>query len=143
MILDARATTPVALLELANAAAVGLDKLDPKILIGERFGLWPQDQEVVNVRTLADYFTQLTHLPRLHGPQVLPDCLAKGMQRGLFGYALGDGEHSRELHIALLLKLLGPEVTLAQVAARLRCSRCGLRGARLEARYRGPTGDGR
>jgi hypothetical protein len=69
-----------------------LDKLDPGILIGERFGLWPDDQEVLNVRTLADYFTQLTHLPRLHGTQVLPDCLAKGVQRGLFAYALGDGE---------------------------------------------------
>ena len=44
-----------------------LDKLDPAILIGERFGLWPQDQEMVNVRTLADYFTQLTHLPMLLG----------------------------------------------------------------------------
>jgi hypothetical protein len=52
-------------------------------------------------------------------------------------------EHARELHIARLLKVLGPEITLAQVAARLRCSRCGMRGARLEARYRGPTGDGR
>jgi hypothetical protein len=31
-----------------------LEKLDPAILIGERFGLWPQDQETVNVRTLCD-----------------------------------------------------------------------------------------
>ena len=69
-----------------------LDKLDPAILIGARFGLWPDDQEVINVRTLADYFTQLTHLPRLNGSRVLPDCLAKGVQRGLFAYALGDGE---------------------------------------------------
>jgi hypothetical protein len=69
-----------------------LDQLDPGILIGERFGLWPDDQDVINVRTLADYFTQLTHLPRLNGTHVLPDCLAKGVQRGLFAYALGDGE---------------------------------------------------
>lgn len=69
-----------------------LDKLDPKILIGERFGLWSQDQEALNVRTLADYFTQLTHLPMLLGGNVLPDCLAWGVQRGLFAYALGDGE---------------------------------------------------
>jgi hypothetical protein len=47
---------------------------------------------MVNVRTLADYFTQLTHLPRLLGPDVLPACLAQGVHRGLFGYALGDGE---------------------------------------------------
>jgi hypothetical protein len=69
-----------------------LDQLDPGILIGERFGLWPDDQEVIHVRTLADYFTQLTHLPRLNNAQVLPECLAKGVQRGLFAYALGDGE---------------------------------------------------
>ncbi len=69
-----------------------LDKLDPAILIGERFGLWPADQEMVNVRTLADYFTQLTHLPMLLGASVLPECLAKGVQRSLFAYALGDAE---------------------------------------------------
>jgi hypothetical protein len=69
-----------------------LDKLDPGILIGERFGLWPEDQEVLNVKTLAEYFTQLTHLPRLASTAVIPDCLAKGVQRGLFAYALGDGE---------------------------------------------------
>src|SRR5262249_14139269 len=39
-----------------------LDKLDPAILIGPRFGLWPDKEEMLNVRTLADYFTQLTHL---------------------------------------------------------------------------------
>jgi len=69
-----------------------LDKLDPGILIGDRFGLWPEDQEVINVKTLADYFTQLTHLPRLNSAAVLPDCLSKGVHRGLFAYALGDGE---------------------------------------------------
>jgi hypothetical protein len=69
-----------------------LDKLDPAILIGERFGIWPADQDVVNVRTLADYFTQLTHLPMLLGAGVLPECFAKGVQRGLFAYALGNGE---------------------------------------------------
>ena len=41
---------------------------------------------------MADYFTQLTHLPMLTGPVVLSDCIAKGVERGLFGYALGDGE---------------------------------------------------
>ncbi len=63
---------------------------------------------------------------------------------GLMVYCSRDYcSHSRELHIALLLKVFGPAATLAQVAARLRCSTCGMRGARIEARYRGPTGDGR
>jgi len=70
-----------------------LDKLDPAILIGDRFGLWPEDQEVLKIETLAGYFTQLTHLPRLNGDHVLPDCLAKGVHRSLFAYALGDGEN--------------------------------------------------
>ena len=69
-----------------------LEKLDPSILIGSRFGLWPEDQETVNVKTLADYFTQLTHLPRLLNGNVIPECLAKGVQRGLFAYALGNAE---------------------------------------------------
>lgn len=70
-----------------------LDKLDPAIMIGERFGLWPADQDMLKVSTLSDYFSQLTHLPRLNGPAVLPDCIAKGIHRGLFAYALGDGEN--------------------------------------------------
>lgn len=72
-----------------------LDKLDPAILIGERFGLWPQDHETINVNTLADYFTQLTHLPMLLGTGVLPECFAKGVQRGLFAFALGDGDKKK------------------------------------------------
>ncbi|MGH7139893.1 MAG: hypothetical protein ACREHD_29495, partial [Pirellulales bacterium] len=69
-----------------------LDKLDPAILIGERFGLWPADQETINVKTLAEYFTKLTHLPRLLTGGVIPDAVAAGVRRGLFAYALGDGE---------------------------------------------------
>lgn len=34
----------------------------------------------------------MTHLPRLLNAAVLPECLAKGVGRSLFGYALGDGE---------------------------------------------------
>ncbi|MBN2290917.1 MAG: ATP-binding protein [Pirellulales bacterium] len=69
-----------------------LEKLDPDLLTKDRFGVWPNDQDVINVRTLADYFTQLTHLPMLLGAGVLPACIAWGVQRGLFAYALGDGE---------------------------------------------------
>jgi len=89
---DGKATLSQKVLDKLKDEQQILDKLDPAILIGERFGLWPQDQEMVNVRTLADYFTQLTHLPMLLGSGVLPDCFSKGVQRGLFAYALGDGE---------------------------------------------------
>ena len=52
-------------------------------------------------------------------------------------------EHARELHIHLLLRLFTPHTTLGEMAARFRCHRCGMRGARVEARYIGPVGDGR
>src|SRR3990170_2005172 len=32
-----------------------LKGLDPVILIGPRFALWPTDQEIINAKTLADY----------------------------------------------------------------------------------------
>jgi predicted AAA+ superfamily ATPase len=72
-----------------------LEKLDPAIMIGPKFGLWPVDQEMLNVRALANYFTQLTHLPRLHGAQVLAETIAKGVQRNLFAYALGDADKKK------------------------------------------------
>lgn len=86
-----RTTLSSRVLEYLTAEGQIVDSLDPKIMI-EHFGLWPDDQEMLKVTTLAEYFTQLTHLPRLSGPHVLPDCLAKGVGRGLFGYALGSGE---------------------------------------------------
>jgi len=69
-----------------------LDKLDPKQLLGDRWQLWPADQEMLHVPTLPGYFTTLKHLPALSGPEVLQDAIARGVQRGLFAYALGDGE---------------------------------------------------
>ena len=52
-------------------------------------------------------------------------------------------EHERELPADLLLHYFTLENTIGQVAARFRCFRCGMRGARVEARYIGPVGDGR
>ena len=69
-----------------------LSKLDPSLLIGSRWKLWPEEQDVVSLRTLSGYFTTLTHLPALMSLDVLKECVASGVERGLFGYALGDGE---------------------------------------------------
>lgn len=52
-------------------------------------------------------------------------------------------EHRRDLHIELLLRLFGADAQLGHIAGRLRCHRCGMRGARIEARYVGPLDDGR
>lgn len=51
--------------------------------------------------------------------------------------------HARELPVALLIKAYGPEATLGHVAAHMRCSQCGMRGARIVAKYVGRRGDGR
>ena len=52
-------------------------------------------------------------------------------------------EHRRELHVELLRRLFDEESTLAEIGARFRCHRCGMRGARIESEFVGPTGDGR
>jgi len=69
-----------------------LERLDPALLTGKRWGLWPADEPIINVETLAGYFTRLTHLPMLASPSVLQESIARGVERGLFGYGVGDGE---------------------------------------------------
>ncbi len=41
---------------------------------------------------MAGCFTQLTRLPMLSGSGVLRETVARGVERGVFAYALGDGE---------------------------------------------------
>ena len=47
---------------------------------------------MVNAKALGGYCTQLTHLPMRAGSGVLSETIARGVERGLFAYALGDGE---------------------------------------------------
>jgi hypothetical protein len=89
---DTRVKISQRVLELLKNSDQLLDKLDPAQLTGPRWGLWPADQPQVNVRALADYFGQLTQLPMLTGPGVLSESIARGVERGLFAYALGDAE---------------------------------------------------
>jgi hypothetical protein len=66
----------------------------------------------------------------------------RGFER--FGICRRPGcEHRRELTIGWLLRAFGPDATLGSVVARMRCSKCGSRGTRIEARYMGRHGDGR
>jgi hypothetical protein len=51
--------------------------------------------------------------------------------------------HARELLVPLLIRAYGPDATLSYVAAHMRCSQCGMRGARIVAKYVGRRGDGR
>jgi hypothetical protein len=52
-------------------------------------------------------------------------------------------EHKRDIPVALLMRLFPPDTTLGEIAPLFRCSKCGLRGARIRAEYVGPVGDGR
>jgi len=44
------------------------------------------------VADLWDYFVRYTHLPMLRDQAVLTAAIVEGLERGLFGYGLGDGE---------------------------------------------------
>jgi hypothetical protein len=71
------------------------ERLDPRLVSegkGDQWRLWPEDDEQINVATLWGYFCRFPYLPMLTGPEALQQTVAWGVQRGLFAYALGDGE---------------------------------------------------
>jgi len=69
-----------------------LEKLDPNLLIGTKWSLWPKTKDVIDTKTLWEYFTQYTNLPILADENVLKSSICQGIQRGIFGYGLGDGK---------------------------------------------------
>ena len=78
-----------------------LSRLDPRLITegkGEQWRLWPADVDRLNVAQLWDYFCRFPYLPLLTGPEALQETLTWGVQRGLFAYALGDGEAFDTLH---------------------------------------------
>jgi hypothetical protein len=78
-----------------------LERLDPRLVSegkGDRWRLWAADEERINVATLWDYFCRFPYLPMLTGPEALQGTIAWGVQRGLFAYALGDGESFDTIH---------------------------------------------
>jgi len=79
-------------MEFLKGHELMLSRLDPALIIGTRWSLWPAKQRTLKVKALADYFTQLTHLPMLTDVEVLQESIAQGVKRGLFACALGDGE---------------------------------------------------
>jgi hypothetical protein len=78
-----------------------LDRLDPRLISegkGDQWRLWRAEDERINVATLWDYFCRFPYLPMLTGPEALQHTLSWGVQRGLFAYALGDGETFDTIH---------------------------------------------
>jgi hypothetical protein len=71
-----------------------LEKLDARLIAEERWALWPEDQDALRVADLWGYFVRYTHLPILADQTVLTASIVEGLERGLFGYGLGDGEET-------------------------------------------------
>jgi len=97
-----------------------LEQLDPSLLIGKRWSLWPDDQQMVNAKELASYFTRLTHLPMLSGLSVLEESIAKGVKGGLFAYAVGDGETGQFDAIQYKITVAAEDCELSESAWLLR-----------------------
>lgn len=85
----AGATVPTRVLEHLRSVDRLIDKLAPAALLSARFGLLPEGSDAIELDTLIGYFTQLTRLPKLAGPDVLRECLAAGVSQSLFGLASG------------------------------------------------------
>jgi hypothetical protein len=78
-----------------------LERLDPRLIAegkADQWRLWAAEEEKINVATLWDYFCRFPYLPMLTGPEALQGTIAWGVQRGLFAYALGDGESFDTIH---------------------------------------------
>jgi len=63
--------------------------LAPAALLTDRFGVIGPDNDAVELDKLLGYFYRLPRLPKLAGPEVLRDCLARGVADGIFGLASG------------------------------------------------------
>lgn len=70
-------------------------RLGPGQLTSDALRLWPQNQELVNVRTLKEAFAQYTYLPMIPSGSVLQTTISQGIQQGLFGYGIGKGEEKK------------------------------------------------
>ncbi len=72
-----------------------LERLDPRLISegkGDQWRLWAEEDNRINVAKLWDYFCRFPYLPMLTGSEAMGHTIAWGVQRGLFAYALGDGE---------------------------------------------------
>ncbi len=79
-----------------------LERLDPRLISegkGDQWRLWPAEDETINVATLWDYFCRFPYLPMLTGEEALQQTIAWGVQRGLFAYALGDGQRFDTIYL--------------------------------------------
>jgi hypothetical protein len=82
-------TLPERVLDYLRGADRIIEKLAPAALVSARFGLLPDGTDAIELDRLFGWFSQLTRLPKLAGPQVLRDCLVDGVRTGVFGLVSG------------------------------------------------------
>ena len=63
--------------------------LAPAALLTDRFGVIGAENDAVELDKLLGYFYRLPRLPKLAGPDVLRNCLVRGVAEGIFGLASG------------------------------------------------------
>jgi uncharacterized protein len=73
---------------LGNADRL-IENLAPATLLSARFGLLPEGHDVVDIETLAGWFTQLVRLPKLASRDVLRRSLAAGAAQRVFALISG------------------------------------------------------
>jgi len=117
-----------------------LERVDPALLIGKRWSLWPDEDDMVNGKSLAGYFTQLTHLPMLSGTGVLRETISRGVERGIFAYALGDGETQQFDTIRFKESMPAEDCELMETAWLLRPAMAEELTPKPEPAVTGPTG---
>ncbi|MFW6116038.1 MAG: ATP-binding protein, partial [Chloroflexota bacterium] len=76
-----------------------LTRLDPHLIRGQRWSLWPQGDEPLNTVKLRDYFARYPRLPILAGEEVLRQSISYGVKLGRFGY--GEGGEGEEKYAPL------------------------------------------
>ena len=80
-----------------------LERLDPRLISegkGDQWRLWQAENDRINVATLWDYFCKFPYLPMLTGPEAMQHTISWGVQRSLFGYALGDDATFDTMHFS-------------------------------------------
>ena len=101
-----------------------LEKMDPGIIVGKRWALWPEKTDVLNTETLWNYFVQYTNLPMLAGQEVLKDAISKGVETGRFGYGIGDSEEGPFESLKFKVPLGKAIIELSETTWLISASKC-------------------
>lgn len=66
-----------------------LEKIDPNLFLSPRWSVWAENKNLLNLKSLQEYFAQYTHLPIVASEEVIKQAVVDGVSRGVFAYATG------------------------------------------------------